>query len=114
MTDELVQEARLKEVSFLRDSRFLGQYYVLSGSWISGEQSPVDVTPITKVRVVAVLRGKTEYALYKLLGVCRSLEEELHRGGEELELNLSILVMEVLHKGAEQFVHIVDTITVLP
>ena len=60
----------------------------LGSSWIGGEQPPVDVAAVAEVRVVAVLRGQAEHTLHQSLRVCGPLEEELHYGCQQLQLDL--------------------------
>ena len=50
---------------------------------------------------------------YACLCVSGPLEEELDDGGEQLQLDLAVLVVEVLQEGGEQFVHGVDAVAVL-
>ena len=62
----------------------------LGSHWVSGEQSPVDVTPVPQVWVVTILGSKTQHLLHQLLGVCWSLQEQLNNGCQQLQLNLQI------------------------
>jgi len=57
MTDQLVEQSRLQQVSFLRDERLLGQNNLLGGGRVGRKQSPVDVATISQVWVVAVLHS---------------------------------------------------------
>lgn len=56
VADELVQQRRLNQVRLLRDERLLGQDHLLGRHGVRGQQTPVDVTTVTQVRVVGVLQ----------------------------------------------------------
>lgn len=55
VTDQLVQQRGLQEIRLLRYQRLLGQNHILGSRRVCGQQSPVDVAAVTKIRVVAVL-----------------------------------------------------------
>ena len=55
VTDQLVQQRGLQKIRLLRDQWLLGQNHILGSRRVRGQQSPVDVATVTKIRVVAVL-----------------------------------------------------------
>ena len=55
VADELVQQRGLDQVRLLRDERLLRQHHLLGRHRVGGQQAPVDVAPVTQVRVVRVL-----------------------------------------------------------
>ena len=113
VADELIQEGRLQQVGLFRNGGLFGKYHVLGCSWVGGQEAPVDVAPVPQVRVVAVLGGQTQHVLDEIGRVRGPLEEEFDDGGEELELHLRVLVVEVLKEGSQWLIHIVDAVTVL-
>ena len=78
------------------DQRFLCQYDLLGCGGIRAEQPPVNEASVPEVRVLALLSSEGQNLLDQLLGVGGSLQEQLHNRGQQLELDLTILVMEVL------------------
>ena len=66
-----------------------------------------------EVWVLALLGCQGENLLDKLLGVGGPLQEELHDGGEQLQLHLRVLVVEVVQEALEQLVSVVDPLSVL-
>ena len=62
----------------------------LGSGGIGGEESPVYVPSVSQVRVVTLLGGQTEHTLYQLLRVPGSLQEQLHNGRQQLQLDLYI------------------------
>ena len=62
VADQLVQQRGLQEICLLRDQRLLGQNHILGSRRVRGQQSPVDVAAVTKIRVVAVLLVKRSYS----------------------------------------------------
>lgn len=55
VADELVQQSGLDQVRLLGDQRLLGQHHLFGGHWVSGQQTPVDVSTIPQVRIIRVL-----------------------------------------------------------
>lgn len=51
--------------------------------------------------------------LDQLLSVSGTLEEELDDGGEELQLDLGVLVVEALEEALQQLVRVVDALGIL-
>ncbi len=96
VADELVKKTWLQEIGLLGNGGLLGQNNVFSCTRIRGEKTPVDVPPVSEVGVVTVLGGQAEGVLDQVGGVRGTLEEELDDGGQQLELDLGILIMEVL------------------
>lgn len=56
MAYEFVQQGRFDQIGFLGNEGLLGQHDVFGGSGIGGKQTPVNVTPVPQVRIVAVLQ----------------------------------------------------------
>ena len=88
--------------------RFLSEHDLLGGGGVSTEQPPVDEASVPEVRVLALLSGERENLLDQLLGVGGSLQEELHYGGQQLQLHLTVLVMEILQETLQQLVSVVN------
>lgn len=57
VANELVQQGGLNQVCLFRDQRLFRQDHLLGRYRIGGQQAPVDVTPVTQIRVVGVLGG---------------------------------------------------------
>jgi hypothetical protein len=53
------------------------------------------------------------HLLNKLLSISGSLEEELDDGGQQLKLDLSVLVLEGVQEALQQFVRVIDALGVL-
>lgn len=60
VTDELLQQCRLNQISLLRDEWLLSQNNLLGSHRVGGEQAPVDVATIPEVWVIRVLRKRWE------------------------------------------------------
>merc|ERR1719237_1057320 len=60
VTDQLVQQSRLQQISLLRDKRLLCEDNILGGGRISAEQPPVDEASVPEVGVLALLSGEAE------------------------------------------------------
>lgn len=102
VADELVQQRWLQQIRLLGDEWLLGQNHVFGSSWVSGQQTPVDVATVTEIRIVTVLlversRLVTSFLffgqqqlLYSLLGL---EEQDCHCpvGGKE-SISYSILI----------------------
>lgn len=56
VADELVQQGGLDQVRLFGDERLLRQHHLLGGDGVGAQQAPVDVAPVTQVRVVGVLQ----------------------------------------------------------
>lgn len=108
VADQLVQQGRLDQVGLLGDERLLRQNNFLSSGRVRGEQTPVNEASVAEIWILAVLRGERQDLLDQLLGVRGSLEEQLDDAGEQLELDLAVLVVEVVEEGLEQLVCVVD------
>ena len=54
-----------------------------------------------------------KYLLHKLLSIGGSLEEQLDNGCQQLELNLSVLILEGVQETLQQLVGVVDTLGIL-
>ena len=98
VTDKLVKQSWLQQVSLLCDQRLLCGDNILGGGRVCAEQPPVDEATVPEVGVLALLGGKAEHLLHQLLGVSRPLEEQLHNSSEELDLDLGVLIMEVVQE----------------
>ena len=57
VTDQLVKQSRLQQISFLGDEGLLSQNNFLGSGRVSRQQSPVDVATVSQVRVVTVLHS---------------------------------------------------------
>ena len=55
VADELVQQRWLQQIRLLGDEWLLGQNHIFGSSWVSGQQTPVDVATVTEIRIVTVL-----------------------------------------------------------
>ena len=64
MRDELVENAWVERECVVGDVRLLGEHHLIRCLRVCREQSPVDVAPVAKVRVVAVLRREGEDVLH--------------------------------------------------
>ena len=58
VTDQLVQQSRLQQVSLLCDQRLLRGDDILGGGRVCAEQPPVDEAPVPEVGVLALLGGE--------------------------------------------------------
>lgn len=86
VTDELVQQGGLNQVCLLWDQGLLRQNHLLGGHRVSGQQTPVNVTSITQVRVVRVLRGSKRWRHKLWSQFLSSLWHQVH----EPHLSMSI------------------------
>ena len=56
MANELVEESGLKKIGFLGDQGLLAEHDGLGGGRVGKQQTPVNVSAITKIRVVGLLQ----------------------------------------------------------
>lgn len=61
VADELIQQGRLDQVRLLWDQGLLWQHHLLGGHRVGGQQAPINVAPVTQVRVVRVLQRTREF-----------------------------------------------------
>ena len=54
------------------------------------------------------LCSQTQHLLHQLLCVCGALQEQLHNGCQELELNLSVLILEAFQEALKQLISVVN------
>mmetsp|Transcript_26227 Transcript_26227/g.55615 ORF Transcript_26227/g.55615 Transcript_26227/m.55615 type:complete len:290 (-) Transcript_26227:1023-1892(-) len=80
---------------------------------VCGQQSPIDVTPITDVVVVGLLCGVLQHLRNHVLRRLGLLQEQLHYACEELHLNHCRLIMEVAEEGVEKLVDVIDPLRIL-
>jgi len=55
VADQLIKQCRLEQISFLRDERLFSQNNFFCGCRVSRQQSPIDISTVSQVRVVTVL-----------------------------------------------------------
>lgn len=55
VADELVQQGRLDEVCLLGDQRLFRQHYLFSCDRVSREKAPVNIAPVSEVRIIRIL-----------------------------------------------------------
>lgn len=60
VADELLQQRGLNQISLLRNQGLLSQNNFFGSHRVCGEQAPVDVATIPKVRVIGVLQKQME------------------------------------------------------
>eukprot|EP00968_Pinguiococcus_pyrenoidosus_P010320 scaffold805_cov251-Pinguiococcus_pyrenoidosus.AAC.5 len=113
LRDHLVEEARLQSEGVVGDGRLLREHHGAGRVRVGAEQAPVDEATVTEIRVVGLFRGHREHALHELLRLLRVLQEELHRGGEQLELHAGRLLVEGLEEGLHELIGVVDALGVL-
>mmetsp|Transcript_15997 Transcript_15997/g.41525 ORF Transcript_15997/g.41525 Transcript_15997/m.41525 type:complete len:1014 (+) Transcript_15997:689-3730(+) len=112
--EQLLEESGIQVVRVVVDDRLVRKDHLLRGLRVCGQQAPVDVGAVPQVRVVGLLRGVAEHQLDHLLRPLRGLlQEQLHRGCEQLQLHAADLLGERLEEGLEQLICIVDALRVL-
>ena len=60
VTDQLVQESGLQQVSLLSYERFLSKNNILGSSRVSAQQSPVDEASVSQIRILTLLSGQRQ------------------------------------------------------
>ena len=78
-----------------------------------GEQTPVHEAAVANIGVRAFLGSEVQHAQHHVLGVLGALEEQLDRGGQELQLHLVRLVQKVLQEAVQQILGVVDALGIL-
>ena len=112
VADQLVEERRLQEVGLLRNERLVGEHHLLGGCGVSTQQTPVNKPAVAQIGVVGVLGSQTQHVLNQGLGVRRTLEEELHDRGQQLQLDLGILVGEALEEAIQKLVGVINALSI--
>ena len=60
VTDQLVQESGLQQVSLLSYERLLSEDNILGSSRVSAQQSPVDESSVSQIRILTLLSGQRQ------------------------------------------------------
>ena len=60
VTDQLVQESGLQQVSLLSYERLLSENNILGSSRVSAQQSPVDESSVSQIRILTLLSGQRQ------------------------------------------------------
>ena len=60
VTDQLVQESGLQQVSLLSYERLLCEDNILGSSRVSAQQSPVDEASVSQIRILTLLSGQRQ------------------------------------------------------
>lgn len=121
--DQIVQEVVIELRGGISDQGLLSKHHSLGCLGVGREETPVDESTISQIYshkkvsikikiigfiiemhtwVVALLGSQVEDGLDHALGVGGSLQEKLDNGSEQLQLHLSVLVLEVLEERGQQ------------
>ena len=60
VTNQLVQESGLQQVSLLSYERLLSENNILGSSRVSAQQSPVDESSVSQIRILTLLSGQRQ------------------------------------------------------
>lgn len=110
--DELLEQGRVQAQVVLADSVLAFEQQLLGELGVGAEQSPVEVASVADVHVLDVLEH-FEDALDDGLALGRRNERELDAGGQQLQLDLAGLLLEVVQENLQYGFRLVDVVDVL-
>ena len=114
LLQQLLQRVVVDRLLQLRlDQRLLAQHHLLRQLRVRRQQPPVHVPAIAHVRVGRLLRRHGQHARHQRLPRGGLLEEQLHHGGQHLQLHRRRLVVEGVRQRVQQLRSVVDHAAIL-
>ena len=102
--DQEIKQRRLHTLRRVADHRMLRQHNLRSSIRVHRQQTPVNVTTITQIRVIAVLSHRVQNVLHQLLRVVRTLQEQLHRSRQQRQLHVRRFIIETIQERLQKLV----------